>query len=261
MVEAFVGGFFSSDELDNLHVRVCCALDVLLHLRDGELSFLEVVWLKPLAVEPFEGVIGECGSECCFLLLFFDCRCRDGVYVRRDEEVFPFQFPSFEIVSVFLQVELGGFAVVFGTTVVASGEFLGEFLLLVELCLESSLPIVAGLLEFRLHLVFFLIALSLGFIFLLLALSLGFVPFQVMLALHLSDLLCRLRLHVLHLFDQHGHCRFHAGDDGDVCWRGLFLHVRVVPPVVGGDVVGGDVSVFVVGHLWFRFRFVRFIFH
>ena len=85
-------------------------------------------------------------------MLIFDRRFCDGVDVRGDEEVFPFQLPRFEVVSVFVEIEPWRFTNVLETAVVASGEFFGEFVLLVCLLVESSEQLVFLFLHQFLHL-------------------------------------------------------------------------------------------------------------
>ena len=59
-------------------------------------------------------------------MFFFDCRPVDRVDVRRDEEISPFELPRFEVVPVFLEVELRSLANNFWTVAVAVFELLGE---------------------------------------------------------------------------------------------------------------------------------------
>ncbi len=50
VIEALVRTFLAADELDNLHIGICCALNVLIDLLDDEIGFSEVVRVKPLSV-------------------------------------------------------------------------------------------------------------------------------------------------------------------------------------------------------------------
>ncbi len=50
VIEALVRAFLAADELDDLHIGVCRALNVLINLLDDEIGFSEVVRVKPLSV-------------------------------------------------------------------------------------------------------------------------------------------------------------------------------------------------------------------
>jgi hypothetical protein len=50
VIEALVRAFLAADELDDLHIGVCRALNVLFNLLDDEIGFSEVVRVKPLSV-------------------------------------------------------------------------------------------------------------------------------------------------------------------------------------------------------------------
>ncbi len=57
VIEACVRAFLSSDEIHNLYVRICCALDVFLNLLDDELGLPKFVRIEALSVQPFRSVI------------------------------------------------------------------------------------------------------------------------------------------------------------------------------------------------------------
>ncbi len=57
VIEAFVRTFLSSDELHNLYLPMCCALNVLLDLLDDELGLLKFIWIEALSVEPLQSVV------------------------------------------------------------------------------------------------------------------------------------------------------------------------------------------------------------
>jgi hypothetical protein len=50
VIEALVRAFLAADELDDLHIGVCRALNVLINLLDDEFGFSEVVRVEPLSV-------------------------------------------------------------------------------------------------------------------------------------------------------------------------------------------------------------------
>ena len=50
VIEALVRAFLASDQLDDLHIGICRALNVLINLLDDEFSFSEVVRVEPLSV-------------------------------------------------------------------------------------------------------------------------------------------------------------------------------------------------------------------
>jgi hypothetical protein len=50
VIEALVRAFLAADELDDLHIGVCRALNVLIDLLDDEFGFSEVVRVEPLSV-------------------------------------------------------------------------------------------------------------------------------------------------------------------------------------------------------------------
>ena len=50
VIEALVRTFLAADELDNLHIGICRALNVLINLLDDEIGFSEVVRVKPLSI-------------------------------------------------------------------------------------------------------------------------------------------------------------------------------------------------------------------
>ncbi len=57
VVEAFVIAFLSSDELNNLYVCICCALDVFVNLLNDELGFPEFLRIETLSVQPLQCVV------------------------------------------------------------------------------------------------------------------------------------------------------------------------------------------------------------
>ncbi len=74
-------------------------------------------------------------------MFFFDCRPVDRVDVRRDEEIGPFELPRFEVVPVFLEVELRSLANNFWTITVAVFELLGKFESFSPFVVESGFQI------------------------------------------------------------------------------------------------------------------------
>ena len=57
VIEAFVRAFLSSDEIHNLYVRICCALNVFLDLLDDELGLPKFVRIEALSVQPLQSII------------------------------------------------------------------------------------------------------------------------------------------------------------------------------------------------------------
>ncbi len=129
--------FFASDQVDDLHIGVCRALDVLIHLLDDEFGFHEVGVVESLTIDPLQRVVRQCCRKCCLLLLVSRARNADRVDVRRDQEIRPFKLPCFEVVAVLLDVELRCLANNLRDATVALGEFPGKDLSFSSFVVES----------------------------------------------------------------------------------------------------------------------------